>query len=85
MLEIKDIDDAYTMSIVDANLGEEIYTFYVSNHEIPKQYFITELSKSILVKLLPKAFFKVDKILKTDTGKVSKPKMEKILESILND
>ena len=85
VLEIKNIEDAYTMSIVDANLGEEIYTFYVSSQEIPKQNFISELSKNISVNLLPKAFFKVDKIFKTDTGKVSKPKMEKILESILNE
>jgi acyl-CoA synthetase (AMP-forming)/AMP-acid ligase II len=85
VLEIKDIEDAYTMSIVDASLGEEIYTFYVSSQEIPKQYFISELSKSISVNLLPKAFFKVDKIFKTDTGKVSKPKMGKILQSILNE
>jgi long-chain acyl-CoA synthetase len=85
VLEIKDIEDAYTMSIVDAKLGEEIYTFYVSNNEISKQYFISELSKSISIKLLPKAFFKIDKILKTDTGKVSKPNMAKFLESFLNE
>jgi|LakMenEpi03Aug12_release.lakeMendotaPanAssembly.Ray.scaffolds.fasta_scaffold50670_4 acyl-coenzyme A synthetase/AMP-(fatty) acid ligase len=85
LLEIKDIEDAYTLSIVDSNLGEEIYAFYVSDREVSIQFFISELSKSISVKLLPKAFFKVDMILKTDTGKVSKPKMEKILKSILND
>jgi len=85
VLEINEIEDAYTMSIVDSNLGEEIYTFYVSNKEITKQYFISELSKSISVKLLPKAFIKIDEILKTDTGKVSKPKMTKLLELILNE
>jgi acyl-CoA synthetase (AMP-forming)/AMP-acid ligase II len=84
ILLISGVEAAYTFSIVDPRIGEEIYSFYVSENEIPKNVFLTELSKSISVKLLPKEYYKVDKLITTDTGKVSKLKMKEILESILN-
>jgi acyl-coenzyme A synthetase/AMP-(fatty) acid ligase len=84
ILRISGIESAYTMSIVDSKIGEEIYSFYVSKNEISKNVFLTELSKSISVKLLPKEFYKVDKLITTDTGKVSKLKMKEILDSFLS-
>lgn len=84
ILLISGVEAAYTFSIVDPKIGEEIYSFYVSKNEIPKNVFLTELSKSISVKLLPKEYYKIDKLIITDTGKVSKLKMKEILESILN-
>lgn len=85
LLNIPNIEDAYTLSNIDSKLGEEIYSFYVSDIDIPKQLILSELGKNIPNNLLPKEFYRVSEILKTDTGKVSKLKMKEILEMKLNE
>tara|TARA_B110000046_G_scaffold186043_1_gene231772 strand:- start:2194 stop:3624 length:1431 start_codon:yes stop_codon:yes gene_type:complete len=85
ILKVAGIVEAYTLSVVDPKLGEEIYSFYICENEIPKHTFIKELIKTVPVHLISKEFFKVDEIIKTATGKVNKVKMVEILKYHLDE
>jgi acyl-CoA synthetase (AMP-forming)/AMP-acid ligase II len=80
---IEGIDDAYTIGIKDSIVGEEIYSFYISENDFSENDIRLQLKKDIPDKLMPKKIFKIKAFPKTATGKIIKQEMEEILNSLI--
>ena len=85
IIKIDGISDCYTLGIEDALLGEEIYTFYVSDFIFDQNQIKSVLKNKISTNLHPKSFFKIDELPKTPTGKIERTKILKTLKSLINE
>ena len=75
------VTKAYTLSQLDQNVGEEIFSFITASHNINlsnlKDYLKTRLS----IKIIPKEIFQIKKFPLNEMGKISKKDLFNILKS----
>ncbi len=83
IMEIESIEEAYTIGIKDAAVGEEIYSFFIAEEDLNEGEIKMFLKKHIGANLLPKRIFKVSSFPRTATGKIARPEMEIILNQLL--
>lgn len=85
ILSTNNILEAYTLGVNDENLGEEIYSFYISNHEIRDDEIRNNILKEIPKNMLPKKIFRIKEMPKTESGKVKKEEMFRLLNQMINN
>jgi len=80
-----EVDEAYTIGVNDPVSGEEIYSFYLTNTPTTETDIKRILNGHLERHFIPKRIFKLNEFPKTDTGKIVKSDIEKILITLLNE
>jgi long-chain acyl-CoA synthetase len=83
MMEFGEIDEAYTIGVKDASVGEEIYSFYIADKDLNESEIKNFLKQEISANLVPKRIFKINSFPKTATGKIARPEMEIIVNQLI--
>ena len=80
ILEFGNIKEAYSLGVIDKNLGEQVYSFIT----LEKNILLEELNEFLKVKLphnyIPGRIFVIDKIPKNEMGKTLKNELIKIIK-----
>jgi acyl-coenzyme A synthetase/AMP-(fatty) acid ligase len=74
------VNKAYTLSQLDQNVGEEIFSFITASHQINISNLKDYLKTRLFINTIPKEIFQIKKFPLNEMGKISKKDLYNILK-----